>query len=52
MHPHPTPHSFDARGFVLGPPLALALNRPFFMLRKQGKMPNVVCGEAYSKVCC
>ncbi len=40
---------FDARGFVLGPPLALALNVPFFMLRKQGKMPNVVYGDAYSK---
>jgi adenine phosphoribosyltransferase len=28
---------FDARGFVLGPPIALALNKPFFMLRKPGK---------------
>lgn len=35
---------------MLGPPLALALNVPFFMLRKKGKMPNVVCGAAYSKV--
>ena len=35
---------------MLGPPVALALNVPFFMLRKKGKMPNVVCGEAYSKV--
>ena len=33
---------FDARGFVLGPPIALALNKPFFMLRKPGKMPNTV----------
>ena len=39
----------DARGFVLGPPLALALKKPFFMLRKKGKMPNVVTGEAYAK---
>ena len=39
----------DARGFVLGPPLALALKKPFFMLRKQGKMPNSVTGAAYSK---
>ena len=39
----------DARGFVLGPPLALALKKPFFMLRKKGKMPNSVVGEAYSK---
>lgn len=26
---------FDARGFILGPPVALALNVPFFMLRKK-----------------
>ena len=39
----------DARGFVLGPPLALALNKPFFMLRKKGKMPNVLEGQPYSK---
>lgn len=50
IYPQHTLHSFDARGFVLGPPLALAMNRPFFMLRKQGKMPNVICGEKYSKV--
>ncbi|CAM9554464.1 unnamed protein product [Choristocarpus tenellus] len=40
---------FDARGFILGPPLALALEKPFFMLRKKGKMPNVVEGAEYSK---
>lgn len=40
---------FDARGFVLGPPIALALGLPFFMLRKKGKMPNSVSGSAYSK---
>ena len=39
---------FDARGFVLGPPLALALKVPFFMLRKPGKMPNAVGSAAYS----
>ena len=39
----------DARGFVLGPPLALALKKPFFMLRKKGKMPNAVTGAAYAK---
>lgn len=50
IYPQHTLRSFDARGFVLGPPLALAMNRPFFMLRKQGKMPNVICGEKYSKV--
>jgi adenine phosphoribosyltransferase len=40
---------FDARGFVLGPPIALALNKPFFMLRKKGKMPNAVTGAQYTK---
>lgn len=40
---------FDARGFVLGPPIALALNKPFFMLRKKGKMPNSVSGRQYKK---
>lgn len=38
---------FDARGFVIGPPLALALKVPFFMLRKPGKMPNSVSSDAY-----
>ena len=37
----------DARGFVLGPPIALALKKPFFMLRKPGKMPNCVFSEPY-----
>ena len=39
----------DARGFVLGPPVALGLKVPFFMLRKKGKMPNAVHGASYSK---
>ncbi|KAL3927352.1 MAG: hypothetical protein SGPRY_002860 [Prymnesium sp.] len=38
---------FDARGFVLGPPIALALKVPFFMLRKPGKMPNSISSGAY-----
>ena len=38
---------FDARGFVIGPPLALALKIPFFMLRKVGKMPNGVSSDGY-----
>ncbi len=38
---------FDARGFVLGPPIALALQKPFYMLRKRGKMPNAVAGSTY-----
>jgi len=40
---------FDARGFIMGPPLALALKKPFFMLRKKGKMPNAVHGRKYKK---
>lgn len=39
----------DARGFVLGPPIALALKKPFVMIRKQGKLPNAVTGEEYYK---
>lgn len=39
----------DARGFVLGPPIALALKKPFIMVRKQGKLPNAVSGEEYRK---
>ena len=39
----------DARGFVLGPPIALALKKPFIMLRKKGKLPNAVTGGEYRK---
>ncbi|KAL3763212.1 hypothetical protein ACHAW5_005172 [Stephanodiscus triporus] len=37
----------DARGFVLGPPIALALKVPFIMMRKAGKMPNTISSNAY-----
>jgi len=37
----------DARGFILGPPVALALNIPFIMIRKKGKMPNTISSEPY-----
>jgi adenine phosphoribosyltransferase len=40
---------FDARGFILGPPIALALQKPFYMFRKKGKMPNAVSGTEYTK---
>lgn len=40
-------NSLDARGFVLGPPIALALGKPFIMMRKKGKMPNSVSSEDY-----
>jgi adenine phosphoribosyltransferase len=39
--------SLDARGFILGPPIALALKKPFIMMRKKGKMPNVVTSDEY-----
>ena len=39
----------DARGFVLGPPIALALKKPFIMIRKKGKLPNSVSGGEYNK---
>ena len=34
---------------MIGAPLALALKLPFYMLRKQGKMPNTVSSDPYSK---
>ena len=37
----------DARGFILGPPIALALKKPFIMMRKQGKMPNSISSQEY-----
>lgn len=39
----------DARGFVLGPPIAIALKKPFVMIRKSGKLPNSVSGSEYLK---
>mmetsp|Transcript_28909 Transcript_28909/g.62432 ORF Transcript_28909/g.62432 Transcript_28909/m.62432 type:complete len:249 (-) Transcript_28909:25-771(-) len=33
---------YDARGFVIGPPIAMALGIPFVLLRKAGKNPGVV----------
>jgi adenine phosphoribosyltransferase len=37
----------DARGFVLGPPIALAMKKPFIMMRKEGKMPNTIKSTDY-----
>jgi len=37
----------DARGFILGPPIALALKKPFIMMRKEGKMPNTIISPSY-----
>jgi adenine phosphoribosyltransferase len=38
----------DARGFILGPPIALGLKLPFHMIRKTGKMPNCVESSSFS----
>jgi len=37
----------DARGFIIGPPIALALQKPFIMMRKKGKMPNSIQSPSY-----
>lgn len=36
----------DARGFVLGAPLALALGLPFAMVRKEGKLPDAISASS------
>ena len=36
---------FDARGFVFGPPIALALGIPFVMILKKGKLPGVLASS-------
>ena len=39
----------DARGFLFGPLIGVALNKPIFMIRKNGKMPNCIVGDSYAK---
>ena len=38
----------ESRGFLLGAPLALALNKPFVPIRKRGKLPGKVKQVSYS----
>jgi len=40
----------DARGFVLGPPIALALKKKFVVIRKAAKMPNCVTAAAVAEI--
>lgn len=37
----------EARGFVIGPPVALALDVGFVPIRKAGKLPGEVLGQTY-----
>ena len=37
----------ESRGFLFGPPLAMALNVPFIMIRKKGKLPYKTISYKY-----
>ncbi|MFH4976339.1 hypothetical protein AB6A40_003048 [Gnathostoma spinigerum] len=39
----------EARGFLFGPSIAMALNVPFFPIRKRGKLPGKIIQETYTK---
>src|SRR3989338_10376513 len=39
--------AFDARGFIFGAPLAYKLGKPFFPLRKAGKLPYSTIQQSY-----
>jgi adenine phosphoribosyltransferase len=38
---------FDARGFIYGPGVADELGSPFYMIRKEGKLPGDTFSESY-----
>ena len=40
--------AFDARGFIFGAPLAMYQHKPFFPIRKTGKLPGPTASESYS----
>jgi adenine phosphoribosyltransferase len=40
-------YGLEARGFVLGPLLALEWNLPFSPIRKKGKLPGEVISHTY-----
>ncbi|QCZ36444.1 adenine phosphoribosyltransferase [Mycoplasma nasistruthionis] len=37
----------DARGFIFGTPVAYAINKPFVMVRKKGKLPGKTIVQNY-----
>ncbi|OBW96210.1 adenine phosphoribosyltransferase [Gallibacterium salpingitidis] len=37
----------ESRGFIFGAPVALALNVPFILVRKPGKLPREVISQSY-----
>ena len=39
----------DARGFLIGPVIAIKLNKPFVPIRKQGKLPGECHGVSSTK---
>ena len=39
----------ESRGFIVGVPLALALGKPFLMVRKPNKLPGVKVTVEYQK---
>ncbi|MFK4136808.1 adenine phosphoribosyltransferase [Pseudomonas luteola] len=40
--------ALDARGFLIGPILAYALNKPLILFRKKGKLPAELLTETYT----
>lgn len=38
----------ESRGFLLGYPLAMALNKPFILIRKKGKLPADTIQQSYA----
>jgi len=39
----------ETRGFIIGPPIAMALGLPFVPVRKEGKLPGECVKEGYTK---
>ena len=38
----------ESRGFIFGTPMAYALNKPFVLIRKKGKLPSKTVSKKYS----